>query len=697
MKNKASNHILLTLASALLLAGCSLSSNSGNPSTIGFSTGTGESSNSVSIPSIDESISSILSTSIDNSTFSISSNDATAAWTQSDNVYTITGAGVYVLQGALQGQILVQAADSDKVELDLNGVTIVYGDNSPVLALSGDKLEVKAVKDTENYIVDTRALKTVDSEEQGEGALSSDIDLKLTGKGKLTVSGSYNNGVHTSDDLSIKSQTLTVSAPNNAFKGKDSIEVLSGEIIAISSDGNGFKTDNTDVSSKGNQRGNITITGGNVNVYSAYDAFDAAYNLVIADDETEGTSPVINAYTNKYASDYVTSSTTTSTTKMYVAIPSSLYSTSYKYGICFYDGDNHAITEADYVGSKQSGGGGMRGGSRTTYHYYSVNRPTSFPSFKIYRFTSSQSISESAYDAVSSGQTVNSNYDTIRISSISNGSIALGQWTNYETQQGGGGFGPGGQSQGNTDKSTESAKGFKAANEILISGGTIYIKSYDDAIHANYGDAFDNGETGLGNVKISGGSITLEAADDALHADNTILISGGSINITKAYEGLEANFITIEGGSTKVYATDDGVNASKKINQTPQITISGGLLDVTIGQGDTDGIDTNGNFTLSGGTVVTRGGPGGGGMSTGLDCDGTAKVNSGLLICFGSPEVSPTAGSGVVKQTISGTYGAGTYTIANSSISVSTVNSTGSYSGIYIWSSYGNGFTAAKA
>ena len=128
-------------------------------------------------------------------------------------------------------------------------------------------------------------------------------------------------------------------------------------------------------------------------------------------------------------------------------------------------------------------------------------------------------------------------------------------------------------------------------------------------------------------------------------------IAGGYIAITGATEGLEANHIKISGGETHVYGTDDGVNASKKINQTPSIDISGGILDVSVSNGDTDGIDSNGNYTQTGGVVISRGSPGaqGSGMSTGLDCDGTATISGGTFVAFNGMEKTPTVTSSVLK------------------------------------------------
>ena len=78
--------------------------------------------------------------------------------------------------------------------------------------------------------------------------------------------------------------------------------------------------------------------------------------------------------------------------------------------------------------------------------------------------------------------------------------------------------------------------------------------------------------------------------------------------------------------------------------------MTNGYLDVAVKSGDTDGIDSNGNFTLSGGTIITRGSPGttGSNMSTGLDVDGTCSMTGGTLIAFNGLEKTPSTNSGVL-------------------------------------------------
>jgi len=153
--------------------------------------------------------------------------------------YTLSAAGTYVLSGYFEGQILVNAGESDEIVIELNGLTITYGKDSPIKIVSSGDVEISAKSGTENVVNDTRSAKTADDANQGEGAIYAKADLKLKGTGTLEINASYNNGVHTTKDLTIQKLSLKVTAPNNAIKGNDSITVRSGTVVAISTMGDG--------------------------------------------------------------------------------------------------------------------------------------------------------------------------------------------------------------------------------------------------------------------------------------------------------------------------------------------------------------------------------------------------------------------------------------------------------------------------
>ena len=574
-------------------------------------------------------------------------------------------------------QIYVNVPDV-AVVIELNGVTIENSENSPIYVEDCDDIEISAKKNTTNNIKDTRAAYTSDVDGQGKGAIYVlNGDLKLKGTGTLNITANYLNGIHCKDDVKVQKQTLNITAVNHGIRGNDSVTITSG-IVNISCGGDGLHSENSDISSKGNQKGDVTINGGTVSINSWGDAVQAAYNAVI--EETDETVPLsLTARTNKYSS-YSGATVDTSTSAFYLKMNSSTYSNG---GYTYAANINGNWYKATYKGTQSSGGqggpGGPGGGGSRTSYIYQIEKPNGATSFTLYRFQGNNvtTFSTDSYNAVSDAKAFNSAYDMVQIS-VSGGKISFSSWSNYAS--------------GNTNGADVSAKGIKAENEIYIKSGTVDIKAYDDAIHANNDGLIENGSKPLGNVNISGGNLTLSASDDGVHADGKLNISGGAINVTSAYEGLEGNVINISGGSTYVYATDDGVNATNG-SSSAAITVSGGFLDVEVPtNGDTDGIDSNGSFTLSGGAVVVKG-PGSASQSSfgaaALDTDGAVALTNGTLIVFGGIEKTPSTS---LTKTLcsSNTVSTGSHTVSFSGGTSYSTNLKSSSKGCIVYSSLGS-------
>ena len=191
--------------------------------------------------------------------------------------------------------------------------------------------------------------------------------------------------------------------------------------------------------------------------------------------------------------------------------------------------------------------------------------------------------------------------------------------------------GPGGMGEGNTDKGEYSTKGIKAANEIVINNGTVNIKSYDDAIHANNDTTLENGATPLGNVTINGGTITAYSNDDGLHADGMLNIKAGTVSVTNAYEGLEGTQVSISGGYVSVNSKDDGINATTTTGTA--IAISGGTAYIYC---TGDGIDSN-SRTADVGIVFTGGKTvviSNSGMNSALDTENGYTYTAGSVVAI---------------------------------------------------------------
>lgn len=182
------------------------------------------------------------------------------------------------------------------------------------------------------------------------------------------------------------------------------------------------------------------------------------------------------------------------------------------------------------------------------------------------------------------------------------------------------------------DGDTVSTKGIKAEGQLTVSGGTFLIDSQDDALHTN------------GSMTVNSGEFTIATGDDALHADETTTVNGGTINISTCYEGVEGNDVVISGGYLKLYATDDGLNAAGGNDGSgfggmfggsfggsdSSILISGGEIYINA---DGDGIDSNGDLTVTGGTIYVSGPESDGDGA--LDYDGTGQITGGTLVAVG--------------------------------------------------------------
>lgn len=208
-------------------------------------------------------------------------------YTVENGIYRITKGGLYTFTGEIEnGQIYVDV--EDEVEIALAGVTMSNDSDSCIYINNAEEATVSAKSGTVNVLTDNRARKVSedDKDKTGSGCIYSKDDLKISGKGELDVIANYNNGIACKNDIKIKNLTLKVSAPGNAIKGNDSITIESGDLTVISTEGDGLKTKNTDISSKGKQRGWIKIKGGIVTIYAADDCIKAAFDFKIEDEAT---------------------------------------------------------------------------------------------------------------------------------------------------------------------------------------------------------------------------------------------------------------------------------------------------------------------------------------------------------------------------------------------------------------------------
>lgn len=247
-----------------------------------------------------------------------------------------------------------------------------------------------------------------------------------------------------------------------------------------------------------------------------------------------------------------------------------------------------------------------------------------------------------------------------------------------------------------TTQDTESKKGIKSINAMLINGGEFDINSADDAVHSNK------------SITVNDGNFTVATGDDGFHADESLTVNDGTINIGRCYEGLEALDLIVAGGKISLEASDDGLNAAGGMDSSgmggnfggdfgggrpggrpgerpmdgaamPVEMMAGGMMSagngsIVIKGGELyikaygDGMDANGTLEITGGTVTVCG-PTRGDTAT-LDFDKTGTISGGTFIGTGASggmaQTFSTSPQGIISVSV-GNQSAGTTIIIKDS------------------------------
>jgi hypothetical protein len=237
--------------------------------------------------------------------------------------------------------------------------------------------------------------------------------------------------------------------------------------------------------------------------------------------------------------------------------------------------------------------------------------------------------------------------------------------------------------------------GIVAKDGLVLAAGTVTVNAADDGIRGkDYTVLLDGAYTvsaggdgvksdnetdeGRGWLLVSGGTLSVSAGDDGVKAFSQLTVAGGAVTVDKSNEGLEAAHIAVSGGTVTVTATDDGVNASGGSSTGAQaggqaagsgggmgggmgggetvgdysVDISGGTLTIN-SQGD--GLDSNGNASVSGGTVIVNG-PSNDGNGA-LDVNGELAVTGGTVAAAGSAGMVVTPGTSSSQSGVQISFG----------------------------------------
>ena len=464
---------------------------------------------------------------------------------------TIKEEETYVISGSLSsGQIVIEADDSAKIHLVLNGVSVRCENSAALLIRGADKVFVTLAEGSENTLESGSEAPSGEAENV-DSVIFSRSDLTLNGSGSLTINAGYKHGIVSKDDLVITGGVYNITAVGGGLYGKDCVKILDGT-FNLNVERDGIQSDNEEDA----DRGFVYIAGGTYDITAGHDGIQAETLLKVADGTiniTTGTGSVGNTKTEEMS--------------------------------------------GGFGGGMQPGGLGD-GGRPGSDDSNGDMQPPELPS----------EVTESA--ASGSGAAVNGSSDT---DSTSNGSTNVTDSSSSESIKGlkSGSLL---EITGGTIVINSEDDSVHSNGSITITAGDLTISSDDDAVHADENLQIDGGSIRIlqsyeglegKSVVINDGTISLVSADDGINvnggADSSgfggfgrgfetdsfgssetdiyIAINGGEITIDASGDGLDSNGnLYITGGVTYISGPSDSGNGALDYGEGCTGEISGGVL-----------------------------------------------------------------------------------------------------------------------
>ena len=420
-------------------------------------------------------------------------------------VVTIRDKGSYVLSGTLEeGQIVVDAGGKDHVTLVLDGVSVTNRALPALMVENAGLTVISLATGTENTLssgVPVDVLNTpADAEAEG-GAVRARDDLTIEGEGSLTVGGYLNNGIQTSNKLSVLGGNITVEAVHHGVKGKDAV-LIEGGVLNVTSGKDGVTSDDT----TGEGYGVVTVRGGDLTIRAGGDGIQAETLLEISG----GTLDI----TAGGGSEDVE------------------YDVADDWGGWRGGGPNFGRGPWDDLGEEEDDGISTKGLKSGAALIISDGTITV----------------DAADDAVHANGSVTITGGALTLSSGDDGIHADTSLT----------------VEGGTITVLSSYEGMEA-NQILIAGGEMDITAADDGLNANGGEAFGMGFGGRGGRGFGGrgGFGDGQAERGATEDTPNLRITGGKLHVSAEGDGLDSNGnIVVEGGEIVVDGPSRGMNGA---------------------------------------------------------------------------------------------------------------------------------------
>lgn len=197
----------------------------------------------------------------------------------------ISQAGWYVISGSLEdGKIVVDASDSSKVWIKLNGVTINCSDDACLRVNQADKVFLTLADGTENSFTSGSSYSEEALSDNTGGTIFSNDDLTINGSGSLTVTAEYKHGLDVNDSLVITGGNITITAPQDGIHVNDSFRLMDAMLTLDVGDDGVHSDDELYIESgtvlisssyEGFEAVTVDIVGGDITIYSTDDGINA--------------------------------------------------------------------------------------------------------------------------------------------------------------------------------------------------------------------------------------------------------------------------------------------------------------------------------------------------------------------------------------------------------------------------------------
>lgn len=192
----------------------------------------------------------------------------------------ISQAGVYYVSGQTSdGRIVVEASKEDKIQIILDNADIAYKNGSPFFINSCKRTTIILADNSDNYLTDSNKYTyDLPDDKEPNATLFGKDDFTICGKGKLSITGRFNDAIGGKDGLVIKDATISLFGSDDGIQIKDYL-IIDNAKLDIRSIDDGIK-----ISEDANEaRGYFYMKSGEINITSGGDGIQVETDLLIAD------------------------------------------------------------------------------------------------------------------------------------------------------------------------------------------------------------------------------------------------------------------------------------------------------------------------------------------------------------------------------------------------------------------------------